>query len=181
MFTAIGERPQWEIIYERLSTMDIGDVIKDVDLTALLPDAPETSVRGAFWRAVKQVEDDHKRTFDRVRLVGYRMVAAKEHEGLARRQHKRAKRRMVAAQRKAHSADRTQLTTEERRRLDAVEDHLGRQMEMIRRLDARQVKTEQRVARTEKDSAEIVDRIDQLTQLLERHGISHSDAGPGGA
>jgi hypothetical protein len=177
MFTPNGERPQWEVIYERLSTMDIGDVIKDEELTGLLPDAPETSVRGAFWRAVKQVEDDRKRTFDRVRLVGYRMVAAKEHEGLARRQHKRAKRRMAAAQRKVHSADRSLLGSEDRRRLDAIEDHIGRQMEMIRRLDSRQSKTEQRVARTEKDSAEIVDRIDRLTELLERHGISHGEAG----
>jgi hypothetical protein len=151
--------------------MDIGDVIKDPDLLALLPDAPEASVRGAFWRAVREMEDEHKRSFTRVRLVGYRMVQATEHERLARDQHKKAKRRMTSALRKAHSADRSLMDAEARRRIDAIEDHLGRQREMIRRIEAQQEKTAARVARTEKDSAALADRIDKLTDLLDRHGI----------
>lgn len=171
MFEVKGERPQWETIYGRLATMQIGEVIKDDELAALIPDAPEGSIRSAFYRAVKQVEDDHKRTFDRVRTVGYRMVEASEHEGLARRQHKKAKRRMATAVRKAHSADRSRLTPDQRRRLDAVEDHLARQAEMIRRLDERVEKNEQRTARTEKDQLKLADRVDALAGLLARHGI----------
>lgn len=171
MFETKGERPQWETIYGRLAAMQIGDIVKDDELFGLLPDAPEASVRSAFYRAVKQVEDDHKRTFDRVRNTGYRMVEASEHEGLARRQHKKAKRRMASAVRKAHSADRTRLTPDQRRRLDAVEDHLAKQAEMIRRLDQRVEKTEQRTGRVEKDAAALSDRLDALQNLLKRHGI----------
>lgn len=171
MFEIKGERPQWETIYARLSTMHIGETIKDEELAGLLPDAPEASIRGAFYRAQRQCEDDLHRTFDRVRTIGYRMVEAAEHEALARRQHRKAKRRMGAAVRKARSADRSLLTPEERRRMDAVEDHLTRQSEMIRRLDERVEKTEQRTARTEKDTAALADRIDALQDLLQRHGI----------
>lgn len=171
-FEAKGERPQWEVVYDRLAGMNVGDIVKDDELFGLLPDAPDASVRSAFYRAVKQVEDEHSRTFDRVRNIGYRMVAANEHEGLARRQHKKAKRRLASAHRKAHSADRSQLTPEERKRLDAVEDHLARQQEMIRRLDKRVEKTEQRTARTEKDQLKLADRVDALTDLLARHGIT---------
>lgn len=172
MFEVKGDRPQWQTVYERLSEMDIGEVIKDLDLLALLPDAPELSVRSAFWRAVREMEDEHKRSFTRVRLVGYRMVRAVEHERLARDQHRRAKRRIGAAIRKAHSADRKLLNTDERKRIDAIEDHLGRQQGMIRRLDARLDKTDARVARTEKESVELTDRVDRLTELLGRHGIT---------
>lgn len=171
MFKTKGDQPQWQTIYQQLAGMAIGDTITDEDLFKLLPDTPEPSIRGAFWHAVQEIEDTHKRTFDRVRTIGYRMVEAREHEGLARRQHRKAKRRLRSAQRKAHSADRTLLDPEQRRRLDAVEDHLARQSDMIKRLDARIDKTEERTARAEKDTAELTDRIDALNDLLRRHGI----------
>jgi len=174
MFEVKGDRPQWRAVYERLSAMAIGDLVKDSDLFALLPEAPEESVRSAFWRAVREMEDEHKRSFARVRLTGYRMVQATEHERLARDQHKKAKRRLTAAVRKAHSADRTLLDVEARRRIDAIEDHLGRQREMIRRLEVQQEKTAARVARTEKDSAVLADRLDRLAELLDRHGITEA-------
>lgn len=177
MFQMKGDRPQWQVIYDRLASMKVGEVIKDEELFGLLPDAPEASVRGAFWRAVRQVEDDHSRTLDRVRTIGYRVVEAREHEGLARRQHKKAKRRIKSAIRKAHSADRTKLTPEERKRLDGIEDHLSRQADMIRRLDERVSKTEARTARTEKDTAQLADRIDGLKALLKRHGIDDETEG----
>jgi chromosome segregation ATPase len=176
MFKPRGDRPQWEIVYDRLVSMRVGEVIKDEELFGLLPDSPEGSVRGAFWRAVKQVEDDHRRTLDRVRTVGYRVVEAREHEGLARRQQKKARRRLKSAIRKAHSADRSKLTLEERKRLDAVEDHLNRQAEFIHRLETRVEKTEARTARTEKDTAVLADRIDELKALLKRHGIDDEPA-----
>lgn len=172
MFDMKGDRPMWQVVYDKLVTLDVGDVIKDAELSALLPDASEGSVRSAFHRALRELETTHPRTLDRVRLIGYRVVEAREHERLARGQHKRARRRIGAALRKAHSADRTKLTREERRRLDAVEDQLGRQQEMIRRLDTRTKAIEERTAVNEKDTARQTDRIDALVDLLRRHGIT---------
>lgn len=178
MFEVKGDRPQWQVIYDYLSTMAVGDVVKDEELAALLPDAAEGSVGTAYRRAVRQVEDDLKRTFTRVRTVGYRMVDANEHEGLARGHHKRAKRQLKTAKRKAVSADRSRLTREERARLDAVELNLSRQIEMTNRLTARvdKVENDLKAARRELrvDSAHLADRVDQLAALLERHGINET-------
>jgi hypothetical protein len=138
------------------------------ELSALLPDAPEASVKGAFARAVREMEDEHKRTFDRVRLVGYKMVDANEHERLARRHQRKGYRQIKTAVRKARSSDRTRLTHEERQRLDAVELNLARQVEMTRKLDGR-VKAE--VQERKAADASLSERVDRLTALLERHGI----------
>lgn len=173
MFETKADRAQWQIVYDRLATMTIGDEIADVDLAGLLPDASDNTVRSAFWRAVRQIEDDHQRTFDRVRLTGYRMVAPAEHERLARGQHKRAKLRLRSAWRKAHSADRSLLTQSERRQLDAIELHLAQQREMIRRLD-RGLKVERQERKAE--TADLAERVDKLTDLLARHGITEHAA-----
>lgn len=181
MFAPKGTTAQWEVIYARLAEMSIGDEVKDAELFALLPDAPEASVRSAFHRAVRQVEDDMRRTFARIRNVGYTMVEASEHERLARRQHKFAKRRLKAATRKLHSADRALLSPEQRRRFDALEDHLARQAEMIRRLDERQARTEQEIKTlrrtTKADLAAVSEHATEaakaaVTELLARHGIT---------
>lgn len=180
MFDMKGDRPQWQVVYEALAAMDIGDVVKDADLAELLPDAPEGSIRSAFFRAVKQMEDDHKRTFSRVRLVGYKMAHARENEGLARAQHKSAKRRLKAAHRKAHTADRSLLTQEERQRIDAMELNLASQRDMISRLSTRVEKLDaslKQVRRDQKtDTAQLAERVDRLADLLQRHGIE--DAAP---
>lgn len=178
MFQPKNDRPQWQVVYERLATMDIDDVITDDELAALLPDVPEGSVASAYRRAVRQVEDDLKRTFTRVRTIGYRMCRSNEHEGLARGHHKRAKRQLKTAKRKATSADRSRLTREERARLDAVELNLARQIEMTNRLSARVEKVEGdlKAARREQqtDAAHLAERVDKLAALLEKHGIADS-------
>lgn len=180
MFEVKGDRAQWRTVYEAIAVLEPGDVIKDADLLALLPDAPEASVRSAFARAVKEAESELRRSFCRVRLVGYRMVEAAEHERLARTHHKRAKRQLKSAKRKASSADRSRLTREERARIDAVELNLSHQIEMTSRLEARvaRVETELKAARRQQstDSAELAHRVDRLAELLERHGIHEKQA-----
>lgn len=176
MFETKGDRPQWQLIYDRLVTLNVGDTIKDDELHALLPDAAEGSVRGAFWRAVRELETERKRTFARVRSAGYRMVEAAEHERLARDQHKKAKRRLKSAWSKAHSADRSQLNQDQRKRLDAVEMNLVQQRDMINRLSGRVDKLDAtlKAARREQrsDAAHLQDRLDSLQDLLQRHGIT---------
>lgn len=165
MFRPKGEYPQWRIIFDRLAAMNIGDVVTDIELQELVPDTTMASIRGSFIRAQKTMELDHKRTFDRVRLIGYRMVEAPEHLDLARRHHKKAKRQVAKAIGKAASADRSLLDREARRRIDEIEESLRRQQEMISRLDQRQSKTE-------KDTVAVNDRLDYVVDLLRRHGIT---------
>lgn len=175
MFAVKGDQAQWRVLFERLSTMDIDEVVKDEELFALLPDAPEGSVRGAYARAVKQVEIDLKRSFTRVRNVGYRMVHAREHEGLARDQHMKARRRVKVGQRKAHAADRALLTREERQRIDALELNMAQQADMLKRLDkGLKVERQERKAETAELAEQMAAMQEQLRQLHERHGKSAS-------
>lgn len=178
MFEVKGDRAQWRTVYERISAMNIGDTIKHEELAGLLADAPEPSVRSAFYRAVQECETELKRTFTNVRGVGFKMAAANEHERLARGHHKRAKRQLKRAKRKATSADRSQLTREERTRIDAVELNLARQIEMTTRLESRvaKVETDLKAARREQrtDSAVLAERVDKLAELLTKHGISEN-------
>lgn len=173
MFEVKGDRAQWRVLYERIAGMQIGEVVKDSDLFALLPDAPEGSVRSAFRRAVREAEDELSRTFDRVRLVGYKMVDAIEHERIARQHHKRSRRQLRTAERKVHSADRSRLTQEDRQRFDRIEMNLARQREMLSRLEAK-VQRETRERKT--DTANLSERVDRITKLLERHGITKDEA-----
>lgn len=180
MFAIKGDRAQWRTVYEHISQMQIGQQVTYDELAALLPDAAEGSVRGAFLRAVQECEKSDHRSFCNVRGIGYRMVDANEHERLARGHHRRAKRQLKTAKRKASSADRSRLTREERARIDAVELNLSRQMEMTARLEARvdKLDADLKAARREQqtDAAGLSERVDQLASLLARHGIGEKQA-----
>lgn len=171
LFQPKGAQAQWKTIFERLSTMDIGQQVTDEELIALLPDAAEGSWRGATLRAIKECETELKRSFTRVRNVGYRMVHAREHEQLVTQQRTRARRRLTAGQRKAHAADRTLLSPEERRRMDALEMNMAQQADMLKRLD-RGLKTErqERKAETAQLAEDVASMKTQLEALLSKHG-----------
>ncbi len=171
VFETKGDRPYWQIIFDRLAGMEVNDLITYEQLWLLIPGASHNTIRNAFYKAQRELEDIHRRTLDCLRNTGYRVVEATEHERLARGHHRKARRSMGRAIRKAHSADRTRLAPADRRRIDAIEDHLTRQAGMIRRLDERIEKTEQRTAQTEKNTATLTDRVDELAALLRRHGI----------
>lgn len=172
MFEVKGHQSQWKTIFDNLSRMDIGDVVTMKDLYGMLPGVPQSSVRPAFYRAVKEMQDKKSRTFAVVRGTGYRMVDANEHESLARGKHKSARKQLKKAQQIVAAADRSRLTPDERRRLDELEHHMARQASMLKRLDERAERTEQRVAVTEKDLAQMDDRLEQMESLLRRHGFA---------
>ena len=172
MFEVKGHQSQWKTIYDRLSLMDIDDVVTLKQLGEMLPNVPAASVRPAFYRAVKEMQARRSRTFAAVRGVGYRMVDANEHESLARGKHKSARKQLRKAQLIVASADRSRLTPEERRRIDELEHHMQRQADMLKRLDDRQDKTERRVALTEKDMLHLSDRLERTEALLRKHGFA---------
>lgn len=169
MFETKGERPQWEIVYDRLAGMEIGEVISYEDLMKILGASSVAGVRTPFYKAVREIEDQKKRTFDVVKGVGYRMVETPEHEGLARRHHKKARRSLTRSVRKMHSADREKLSPEMRRAFDKIEDHLRWKLDVMNR---RVSKVEDRQAVIEKDTATVSDKLDRMMDLLRRHGIT---------
>jgi uncharacterized coiled-coil protein SlyX len=172
VFELKGDRPQWQAIYERLETMSIGDLITDAEIDALLPESTAVSHSSAFWKAVAVMEADRLRTFSRVRQIGYRMVQAVDHAGLARKHHKRAGRQLRSALRKASSSDRSLLSHEDRRRMDDLEMNLARQADFNVRMSKR---LNREVRERKADVAQVSERVDQLSALLAKHGIDADD------
>jgi hypothetical protein len=178
MFQSKETRPQWQVIFDHLRTMQIDDVVSDETLHNLLPGTPKASVRGAFYYAAGRMLTEHLRAFDRVRKVGYRMVESREQERLGLNQQAKSRRSTRRAKRLVTFVDQTRLDSAERRRLSAIELHLARQEEMMNQLTRRQLKTERQVVRldkrqalTEKDALVKDDRLDRLVEMLRRHGI----------
>lgn len=163
---------QWRAIYEHIITLAVGDIITHERLAGLVPEAAESSVRQAFYRAVKELEDENSRTFASVRGVGYRLVEAREHEGLAQNHHRRSRRQLGKAKRKLHSADRSRLTADEKQRFTALEIHVSQQQDMLRRLSAKQAQMQTAQVQTNADVVEVKEQVTRLTALLERHGIT---------
>lgn len=172
LFTPKNGVAQWRTVYEHLITMDVEDIVSDETLDSLLPDAGEGSVKSAFHRAMREMETERSRTFTRIRNVGYRMVEAREHEGLAHDQHKKARRRLKAAGRKLLSADRSRLTTDEKTRFTALEIHVSQQQDMLRRLSVKQAQMHTVQVQTNANVAELSEKYDRVAALLERHGIT---------
>lgn len=171
-FTPKGAVAQWRTVYEHLITLSVGDVITHEQLAGLIPEAAESSIRQAFYRAVKELEDENSRTFASVRGVGYRMAEAREHEGLAQNHHRRSRRQLGRARRKLISADRSRLTADEKSRFTALEVHVSQQQAMLRRLSAKQQAMQTVQVQTNADVVEVKEQVSKLAALLERHGIT---------
>lgn len=179
-FQPVNGHPMWVLIKDRLVGMNIGDVITDGELRAAVPEGAPASINSAFHRAVRSLQETHSRTLTRVRKVGYRMVAATEHEKLARDQQRRGYRRLVASRGKLASADRTQLNREDRQRVDALQHNADVQAEFVRRnlrkLDKRVTRLEldHRAHRrqTSGDIAALSSKVDKLMELMERGELS---------
>lgn len=174
-FTPRGDVAEWRLIYDAARQLDTGDTLTYEDLDALLGRDLKGD-RNPIYRAMRELETADQRTLTCVTNVGYRVAAANEHEGLAKHHHKKSRRQIRKAVSKAASANRADLTQDERQRIDAMEMTLRRHADMIRRLDVRDQEraAEIRQLRREKneDVAELSDKVDRLTDLLARHGIS---------
>ena len=175
MFEKKGHKAQWEIVTEVLETKNIGDIATYEELLeALGPDFPRASLSSVVWAAIRKFRN-HKRTFANVRGVGWRMVEPTEHRTLARRQQIKSKRRLAEAVSISAATDLSKLDPEQRRAQQAQELHLRKLLDRVSRLEERQGKTEARVADVEKGHASTEDRVNRLTDLLKRHGITDDD------
>ena len=174
MFETIGDKAQWALVYDALAGLEVGKTLTYEELDLILKrDFRED--RSPIYRAAKQLENEDHRTVVSVRNQGYRVVEAREHEALARHHHKKSRRQLGKAVAKAASADRSALTTDERKRIDGLEMSLRQHSQMIRRLEQRDEQREAQIKALKRDTsadvAELSERVDRLSELLERHGV----------
>jgi hypothetical protein len=162
MFETKTGKAQWEVVAEVLETKNIGDIVTDF---------PEASLNGVVWHAIRKYRD-HKRTFERVRKVGWCMVKASEHSRLARKQQVKSVRRLTEAKSIAGSADLSLLDPEQRRSIQAQFLHLSQLHDQVsRRVD----RLDRRVGVVEKEQVSTEDKVERLADLLRRHGITDDE------
>lgn len=160
---------RWRLVYDAIAKLEVDGTISYLDLVRLT-DLDIAASRPYLYRAVRELEIQQQRTMECVRTIGYRVVAANEHERLVRRDIKSIHRKSKRAYSKTVNVRRDELTPEERRRIDDQQLKLAQHEEMLKRLDSRtnrleaQAKQDRRV--TKEVTAEMSDRITRLEQQI---------------
>lgn len=131
-FEAKGD-PKWLPLYEVFRRHVPGDI---VGYDELLHDAEmdRQAVHRHVTRATRELERIHHRTVKSLPTVGYQVARADEHEALAQRQLRLARRRARRGAEIVNAADIEELDAGARRRLENLQMHVANvQHEMARR------------------------------------------------
>lgn len=168
MFETKGEVAEWRLVYDHLTTLRMGDIVTYEFLTKLLG-RDFLDAREPFYQANRRLLVTHRRGFENVPSVGYRMITAEEHEKMANKHHRRGRRQLKRSLSYIHNVDRTQLSPEALRRFDALEDNLARQVDFTRRLDSRVAKVEKALAQARDERPRVESEMEQrITERVER-------------
>lgn len=177
-FEPIGEKPRWELVYEELQTIDVGDVLTYERLYELCDTKNRKAAQAPFYKAVNRWGSERKRAMRPVPNVGYRVVDAAEHEPIARGHHRKSRRALARSRKTLANADRSRLSPELVERFDRLEIHASRQEDAIRRLEARSAKHDAAIAESRRQHAVTTEKVEdttkrvaQLEDTLRRHGI----------
>lgn len=174
-FQPKGKEAEWRPVYRAFKKLPVDGVIDYETLTDLLgrPFLPD---RSPLYRAMRELENKDKRTIEVVTGTGYRVVAAAEHERLARHHQKKSRRQLGKGLRRIRSADRRQLDALAVERLDDMEARFSRLQTMVRTLDDRTKLTEKRQRKTDEKTETVTAQVARLTAALERRGLLDDEA-----
>lgn len=179
-FTPKGDEPEWQMIYDHLITLDVGDKVTYGTLSALL-ERPFGDNRAPYYAAVRRLQQSRKKTLKNIPGVGYIVVEPKEHLDLAHNHVRRSHRQLRMAGERLE-VDRSQLDPTTRQKFEALSLHLKRTRTVVMGLNRRTVDNEEAMAEIRKqtqatrrqvseDVASLSDKFDQLQDALRRHGI----------
>jgi len=172
-FTPTGDRARWRILYDMLAERDSGDTLTyDEMVTALGLHADDrNTAQLAMRRAAVEYELSHKRAVKAVPNVGYRIVDAGEHLGLARTHQGKASRSVKRGLSKVTNVDLNRIDDPEvRKALELAAAVLSHQDEMMRRMSIRQAHMERALntvsERTEENEKRTTAQIEELQERL---------------
>lgn len=170
MFETKGEQPEWRLLYDVIAARQIGDVVTYDDLgKALGRDFLEN--RTPIFRAIKELEETHKRTFVNERGVGYRMIEPTEHKKASLAHAKRSTRQLKKAVAKLDSADRSLLGPDDARYFDTAATAVG-QLYLNQIALARRLKRHEEIITDVAHSNDVAhDRIAAIEAALAKHGM----------
>lgn len=171
-FKSIGDEPRWRTLYDLLRNTPPGSILtyqQMADALSLDPVRHRPAMASAMRRAAEEYLDVDRRAIEVVRDEGYRVVESNEQLRLARVHNKRAGTQLEIAYSTATRVDLSNVDPEIRKGMELLARGLGEQMEINRRLSARQRRTErvldvvmQRTDRTEGEMAELHARLAAL-------------------
>lgn len=171
-FKPVGDEPRWRTLYSLLRNTPPGGLLtyqQMADALGLDPARHRPTMASAMRRAAEEYQEVDRRAIEVVRDEGYRVVEAGEHLRLARVHNKRAGTQLEIAYSTATKVDLSNMDPEVRNGLEVLARGFMEQMEINRRLSARQRRTEraldavaQRSGRTEEELAEMRDRLAAL-------------------
>lgn len=180
-FKPIGSEPRWRTLYELLRQTATGAVLTYEQMGEALnldPVRQRPAIASAMRRAAEEHEEQDKRAIEVVRDEGYRVVDVDGHLRLARVHNKRAGVQLELAYSKVTNVDLSDVDPEVRKAFDVVAHGFGQQMEINRRMSARQCRTERALdavaTRSERSEEEITEMRERLAALESRLGASDS-------
>lgn len=159
-FTAKGAQPEWKLLYDLVHGKPVDHMFSYADFDKALA-RPFQPNRSPLSRLQHELLTQDKRVLINVRGQGYRVAKAVEHGDLASGQRRRAHRAVAKGVKIAAGADRSALSSDERKRIDLMEHNLREQASMLRR-------TDERVGYVEKKLLKHDDRLTYLEAELER-------------
>jgi predicted RNA-binding protein with RPS1 domain len=172
-FTPTGERARWRVLYDMLAERDSGDTLTYEEMVAALglSDDDRNTAQLAMRRAATEYETTHKRAVKAIANVGYRIVDAGEHLGLARTHQGKASRSVKRGLSKVTNVDLNRIDDPEvRKALELAAAVLSHQDEMMRRMSIKQAHMERALnsvtERTEQNEKRTADQISQLQERL---------------
>jgi chaperonin cofactor prefoldin len=168
-FQVKGEQPEWRMVYDALPRA-FDSVITYDQLGKILGRDFRTN-RGPIYRANAELLEMDQRALAPVRNVGYRVVQPAEHEDLAKRDHKSARRKLRKAVAEVSHVDKKDLPADVRARIEGLELAYRRHEQILRRLDDRTKRTEKAVAVHDQQMTDLQGQVDRLQTQLQQRGL----------
>jgi hypothetical protein len=171
VFTPIANKARWAKIYDEIRPYEVDDVLTYDKLLEICEVEDIHTVRVDVYRAIKELEVERQRTMENVRGVGYRVVRANEHERLVRKDVRKIHRTSRRAHSRTVNVRRSELTPDERRRIDDLQLKLSQHEEMLGRISRRVDRHETLIeaARRETQAARRESK-ETMAELYERLG-----------
>jgi hypothetical protein len=139
-FEIKNEIAEWEMLVNGLiketNHLKAGEIITYDKISEIIG-RPFKDSRTPIYRALRELQECHKRSLINVPNTGYRIPTAPEHEGLVKKRLGRAKRQTKKAFLESTSADRSFLSYYEAKRHSDMELNMQMLMDMEKRVNKR--------------------------------------------
>lgn len=175
MFEPAGAEARWRSVYTLAKGKPVGTILT----YGQLDEATGSDIRAQrdpVTKAARMLERDQRRTLVVVRNQGYRIAAADEHEGLARKRNRRARKQIATGRSILQGTRREELTPDAAKRIDALALTYSAHEDMLRRLERRAQRQEEGLQdvrrRTSATAADHDERLSRLEALMRRAGIA---------